>query len=407
MIELKVLRLSIQGVSTMHVEGFLHKMLSPVMHKKRLETLKLFVSTLLISKKLSLTELGREISQAIQERSGIRRADRFLGNKNLHLEKESIQAEVAKRLLMKQSQPWIIVDWSGIPNTNLYVLRAALTANGRALTLYEEVHPEKKQNKHSVHKKFLHNLRSLVPSDSKPIIITDGGFHNTWFKDVLSLGWDYLGRNRAGNGKKYQLKEGGQWVSSENLSRRSTRTPKYFGRVNLCKKGTLSTHVYLYKSSKKNRVTKNKYGKKKKGTNSKKYRRTAYEPWILTTSLSGQSYLFAKRVIKIYKKRMQIEEGFRDLKSTSTGFSLRHAYSKDKNRVEILLLIAMLASMIAWVVGLIGEKKGLHYQFQSNSVKDRRVLSLFYLGCKLIKKKIPIPMIEINAAMSGGLKYAD
>lgn len=58
----------------------------------------------------------------------------------------------------------------------------------------------------------------------------------------------------------------------------------------------------------------------------------------------------------------------------------------------ILLMIASLASLIAWLTGLVGEKMKLQYQFQSNSVKDHRVISLFYLGCQMIKKKIHITL---------------
>jgi hypothetical protein len=43
----------------MHAKRFLHKLLSNVMHKKRLTTLILFVMSVLDTKRLSLTALGR------------------------------------------------------------------------------------------------------------------------------------------------------------------------------------------------------------------------------------------------------------------------------------------------------------------------------------------------------------
>jgi len=104
---------------------------------------------------------------------------------------------------------------------------------------------------------------------------------------------------------------------------------------------------------------------------------------------------------------MQIEEGIRDLKSTKTGFSFRHSQSKNKDRISILLLIAMLASFIAWLIGWVAERKGLHYQFQSNSKKNRRVLSLFFLGCRIIKRKIFITIESLNLAITQGLQYAN
>ena len=82
----------------MHVTGFLHKSLASVMHKKRLITLSMMVMTALRIKKISLTELGRCIDSSIQDQSGIRRADRFLGNKKLHKERELIHKIIVNKI---------------------------------------------------------------------------------------------------------------------------------------------------------------------------------------------------------------------------------------------------------------------------------------------------------------------
>jgi hypothetical protein len=74
----------------MHIERFLHKTLSLVMHKKRLSSLAVFVIAAIKGKKLSLTNLGRFSDLHIQERSAIRRSDRFIGNKFLHSERIDI-----------------------------------------------------------------------------------------------------------------------------------------------------------------------------------------------------------------------------------------------------------------------------------------------------------------------------
>jgi hypothetical protein len=58
----------------------------------------------------------------------------------------------------------------------------------------------------------------------------------------------------------------------------------------------------------------------------------------------------------------------------------------------------MLAALIAWLVGYIGEKKKLQYQFQANSIKKHRVLSLFYLGCQMIRRKIYFMFFELEEA---------
>ena len=385
----------------MHVKGFLHRLLSSVIHKKRLNTLTLIVMTVLIIKKLSLTELGRGLPLSIQEKSGIRRADRFLGNKNLYKERLNIYKTIAITVVGERSQPWIIVDWSEAPNTTNHILRAALITDGRAITLYEEVHPEKKLSSPKVEKKFLYTLKSILPKGCVPVIVTDAGFHNKWFTEVLKLNWDYVGRIR---GRKKYSSDGVKWISLKKLFKKATMTPKYLGQVRLCKYKPLETHLYLFKNKAKGRSSLNLSGKKRRDSNTMDQRKAAKEPWVLVSSLTGSS--MAKRVIKIYKKRMQIEEGFRDLKSSRYGFGFEDSYSKIRERIEILLLIASLASLIAWLTGWIMEKNKLHYQFQSNTIKTRRVLSLFYLGCRAIKRKIKIPLNMLETAIDRGIVYA-
>lgn len=384
----------------MHIKGFLHKKLSVVMHKKRLDTLSLLIETALINKKVSLTELGREINLPIQERSGIRRVDRFLGNEKLYGERYAIQKTIIN-ILVTKSQPWIIVDWSEIPNSFEHVLRAAIVAEGRALTLYEEVHPEKKLSNPKVEKKFLNQLKILLPDVCKPIIVTDAGFHNKWFNEILKLGWDYIGRVRCG--KKYSPDDGDTWYTYRDLFSKAANTPKTIGRVLLCRGNPLESYLYLYKGKAKGRSLLNISGKKRRDTNSMDHRKAAKEPWVLASSLHGRS--MEKRVVKLYKKRMQIEEGFRDLKSSRYGFGFENARSKIRKRIEILLLIASIASFIAWIIGWVVEKNKLHYQFQSNSLKTRRILSLFYLGCRYIKKEMKRSNDGLGTTIIEGLMY--
>ena len=149
--------------------------------RKRLVTLSAFVLATINTKKLSLTGLGRSADFNIQERSAIRRADRFIGNDYLHAERKLIFQTVIQQLIGNKQRPNIIVDWSPVPNSKNHILRAAFMLDGRALTLYEEVHSGKKLGNAKVQKKFLASLKSLFPENCKPIVVTDAGFHNNWF----------------------------------------------------------------------------------------------------------------------------------------------------------------------------------------------------------------------------------
>ncbi|GAB3396466.1 hypothetical protein GCM10027514_45240 [Azotobacter armeniacus] len=60
----------------------------------------------------------------------------------------------------------------------------------------------------------------------------------------------------------------------------------------------------------------------------------------------------AAQVVAIYQRRMQVEEGFRDLKSHRLGIGLELHRSRCPRRIEILLLIAVLANYALCLLGL-------------------------------------------------------
>ena len=217
----------------MQVAAILSKHLSKAMHKTRLITLSLLVESLFHAKFFSLTGLGRALKTETQERSAIRRVDRFMGNKRLQQDRLSIYRVICQLLVGSSQRPIIIVDWSTIPNKKDNVLRAALVTSGRALTLYEEVHPEKKYANPKLHLHFLMKIKSMLDEGVKPIIITDAGFHSSWFKSVQGLGWDYVGRIR-GN-KYYRLVGVTKWSPISSLHKDATTTPTFLGEIELCK----------------------------------------------------------------------------------------------------------------------------------------------------------------------------
>ena len=221
----------------------------------------------------------------------------------------------------------------------------------------------------------------MLDNDIKPIIISDAGFGTPWFKAVQGLGWDYVGRIR-GN-KYYRLQNSLTWAPITSLHKDATATPTLLGEIELCKEHGFKTTLYRYKGKALGRKNKTKRGKIKQTNQSKKHAKANKEPWLLVSSLLINSKT-AKKVVEIYSFRMQIEEGFRDLKSTKYGFGFEHVNTRHIYRLNVFFLIAMLASFLAWVIGWLGEKVNLQAQYQANSTKKRRVLSLFYLGYRII-----------------------
>ncbi|SKA66249.1 hypothetical protein SAMN02745132_04089, partial [Enterovibrio nigricans DSM 22720] len=62
------------------------------------------------------------------------------------------------------------------------------------------------------------------------------------------------------------------------------------------------------------------------------------------------------------------------------GLALRHNRTRCIKRLNILLLIALLAEILMWWNGLIATKAKWQYDFQANTIKHRRVLSIPRLG---------------------------
>ena len=92
-------------------------------------------------------------------------------------------------------------------------------------------------------------------------------------------------------------------------------------------------------------------------------------------------------IVQLYELRMQIEESFRDLKSTRFGLSLELHLTYHVERLQVLLLIAHLALIVVWLMGKATELTEQHWQYQANSIKSRKVLSTIFIGLKMIDDK--------------------
>ena len=371
--------------ATQVINTHLKKMCQGI-HKKRMVSLMSMVEACIQGKKLSVTGLGRAIKNTVYEKHNIKRADRLMGNLALNQERGLLYRSMAKWIVGNHKQPVILVDWSDLSaNRSFHLLRASLPVGGRALTLYDEVHPEKKLGNGDIEKRFLKRLKDLLPKNCCPIIITDAGYRTPWFNAVQELGWDFVGR--VGGHTMITPQSKGNWIRVEQIFETATTQPHYLGFIDLVKRNPLACHAYLLRKKKQGRVKKTVFGKRCEMKHSKKNAHRERTPWLIVTSLTGGTTI-TKRVINLYKTRMQIEEGFRDIKNSRFGFSLDEAKVSTKFRYENLLLVGVLATFAVWLTGKVAELKNIHRQYQANTIKKRNVLSTFYLGSCVLKKQV-------------------
>jgi len=369
----------------MQAEHVVHDLLTTTcstMHQTRRSSLEATVLAALSGTRLTVTDLGRSIRSSAKQKHCIKRADRVLSNAHLHRERLSIYTALSRGLIAENKRPVIIVDWSDLDACKRhFLLRAAVALNARALTLYEEVHTTQTKEKPKTHLDFLRKLKAMLAADCCPIIVSDAGFRVPWFKLVASLGWDWVGRVR--NRTFMQVAGTASWVPAKSLYHKASISPQALGAAHMAQSNPIECQLVLYKGKPKGRGHTTRLGSRSRASHSRRHATRAREPWLLATSLAPGSSL-AKQVVRVYALRMQIEEAFRDLKSTRFGLSLELHLSYHVQRVQILLLIAALALMVAWVIGKATELTHQHRHYQANTVKDRVVLSTIFLGLRVI-----------------------
>lgn len=362
-----------------HTE-LLHNLLEKsgaIQHKGRLKSLMTAVSSVMNGASLSLTSMGRHVEKEIKPKSKIKEIDYLLSNGHLHRERFSIYKSVSSEIIGNEKHLLIVIDWSSIVAHQQHLLRASIVRKGRCMTVYEEIYPEKMLANGDCHASFLKNLKELLPKDREVIIVVDAGFRTDFFAQVQTNDWDFLGRVLSN--MKYATSNG-EWQSCPSLYEQATPEPQHIGAVTLAKSNKIDCHLYLYKKPKEDagqpRKRKITHGKREKD-----YRNAALKPWLIACSMKFP----AETAMKIYAKRMKIEHDFRDSKDPKWGMGMRINRSQDPMRLILQLLIGFLAAFLLWLIGLCLEEKGMHRDFQANSIKHKRVLSIIFLALEAIK----------------------
>lgn len=349
------------------------------------------VAGVLAGRQLNLTGLGRALSGRTTDKHRIKAVDRLFGNRALHGEIEMFYRALASWLLRGIRAPVIAVDWTGAGRHH-YELSAKLCCDGRPLPLYSRVFPKHQLASRLAHRQFLLELAGIVPLDCKPILLTDAGFHFEWFREVAWLGWDYIGRVR---GRSFAFYED-RWSAVKSLHRRAGRRSKDLGEAWLPLANPCEHRLVLSaQPESKGRKRWTRRGTVGRRAVDAKSAKSAAEPWLLATSLRSNS----KFVVRAYGMRMQIEQAFRDRKSHRNGWNMHHVHTRSHQRLSVVILLASLAEVAVQLVGRAVASTCLARQFQANTVRSRRVLSFFCLGCLALSRGISPSRSDLRIAL--------
>lgn len=370
----------------------------PDIHSVRLNTLFTFVKSGMTDQRVSVTYLGRGLKHhsSTSKKHDIKRADRLVGNPHLQSERPFFYEYMAGELVRNQTHPLVLIDWSPINGQKIFqLLRASIPMKGRSLTLYEKVFEEADLNTTRAHNQFLDELKGILPPHCQPIIITDAIYRAPWFKQVASLGWFWLGRVR---GQVSLSQDTETWHTSyDYFATAKVGVAEDMGAMLYGKTARLACHGVIYKRSAKGRKAKKMRGGISKRTMDKTHEKEAKEPWLLVFQLPAcvKRQSLAKRVVKLYEQRMQIEENFRDTKNGRLGMSVSYANSTRIERFDILLLIAALILFVLWCIGYTAILKDIPRLLQANTVKTKRVLSVITVAREVIDdRRYAIPIEE-------------
>ncbi len=358
-------------------------------HRARLLGVLAAVVAIVQARTLSAAAIGRAVATKTDDKHGIKRIDRMLGNALLQRQWPEFFRAMAGWVLQQEQRPVVLVDWTHVTG-RFNALYAAVAFEGRALTLYEEVHHERYLGNTFVQNRFLKRLAALLPEGCKPLIVSDAGFHGAFFRQVKALGWDFLGRIR---GTAKARRADGVTYTKAQLYRRAQRQAKSLGVLSLytSRQSVSARLVLVHRPRKAKRAATSCCGK-----DEREYRARARDPWLLATSLLTPS---ADAIVALYEKRMQIEQLFRDAKNHRFGWCLRHVRSKDKGRLTVLLMLAALATLAVILLGIAVHVQGQARRFQANTL-CRRVLSFFSLGNACLSHPSKRPKFRLSQVRS-------
>ena len=373
-----------QAGCAMHASAIVARVLGPCLrgiHAKRAGALLRATAALLYGGRTSLSAIALHLCHDIAFKHRLKSVDRLLGNPALHRVRGDLYRCLAQQWLKDVPQWLIVVDWSDLtPDQRWQLLRASVVVEGRSITLYEEVHPQKKLGAPKVHRAFLQRLAQIVPPGCTLIVMTDAGFHAAWFKMVTAQGWEFIGRIRGRN--RVQLQDR-PWIPAREIYTQARTVIRDLGPGAYVRSNPVAVRVVLAKRPRKGRHRLNIHGVRRVGRASAKCARSAREPWLLVSSL-GLRHLSAVSVVGLYSQRMRIEQSFRDTKNLRVGLGLETARSRSASRFEMLLLLAHLVSFVQRLIGESARQQQLELQFTATRRSSRPEVSVLTLGRRIL-----------------------
>jgi len=353
--------------------NIISKLVNPKMHKKRIGAIGRAVFGALYADRLMISKIGRSLAhlKKTSPKHTIKAIDKLIGNEKFDVS-DCFQF-CGPWLIAHRPKIIVTLDWTEFCYTGHQTLSVNLvTRHGRATPLLWKSYDDTEIRGRRVRfeKALLSQLKTIVPSSTKVIVLADRGFSNTSFFKFIEgeLGWDYVIRiknNMYVYAKDDTVKYASEWV------------PKN-GRI-------LELNNALVTNKTKTQVGSMVFVKK----------RGMKDAWHIATSIKYRK----DYVVKLYNRRFTCEENFRDLKDDRFGSGFKETIVTTKARRDRLIMIHALTVIILTLLGSVGERLGYDRQLRANTVKQR-THSLYRQGKEYIKGVMDVYVFDFKRLFS-------
>jgi len=324
------------------------------------KTIAALVYGLLCSRKAGVASIGRYMKTNTTVKHNIKRVARYIGNPRINI--DNALKPIQNLILNHCSKIFIAIDWTKIKDS-YELLKATVICDGRGVPFtYKTYNKSKIKNKQTkIEIDFIKKIRLIIPNNIQTFILMDRGFgqKGKLLKIIEKSGFNYIVRVRE---------------------RLYIKSFKYNGLLADFKSKIGITYDFnnaLW--PKRSRI---KSDLKVESRLIISQRNRYKERLVLCTNNKEVS---KDKIVDYYKKRMTIEETFRDIKNIDQGFRLKNVRLTSCDRYDRLLVIVSYAYLFATLLGKIIEDKQEHRKIMPNTVKYRSI-SLFQLGLYFFNK---------------------
>ena len=317
--------------------------------KSQRKTISALVVGLLRRGRIGLAEIARGMDDQTTVRHRIKRAWRFL--RNAGVSSHAATVGMTHWIFSSSASPAVIaLDWTDLGD---YVLLAAKVAVDRRAVPIAWVVVRRTwfdrhyKSRNDVEERVIQCLQEVM--GKRPwILVADRGFARAeLFAKLVDWGVKYVIRTPCNTWVRVRGFEG----ILGNIPRESGRTYRYGEALYQKRRRVGMSLVVVHKEP-------------------------APEPWYLAASFEERL-----RAEQIYRKRMWIEESFRDAKSR---LGLDRFWAAKPERMERMMILAALVMLVTTLVALEYRAKHGEEDPQLTTKRKGRTLSVFSLGRELI-----------------------